>query len=168
MGLRIRFLFLALAAFILLGACGQGEGTDASSGRRVAPDFALRNLEGGILRLEDLRGKVVLVNFFATWCAPCRQEIPDFVRLRKKFLDQGFEIVGISLDMEGPAVLNPLVRHFNISYPVVIGTREVVTDYGGIDGVPTTFFIDREGFIAERVIGLVPESRLEQMVENLL
>ena len=164
---RIRFFMLVWGVPFLLCACGEN-GDDGSATRRRAPDFALKALDGGTLRLDDLRGKVVLVNFFATWCSPCRQEVPDFIRLRKQFVDEGFEIVGIGLDMEGAAVLEPFVRHFRIPYPVVIGTREVVTEYGGIEGVPTTFFVDREGFIAGRVIGLVPWERLKQTVETLL
>jgi thiol-disulfide isomerase/thioredoxin len=164
---RIRFVGLTMAA-LLLFACGDDGGKGGTAGHRPAPDFALKDLQGGILRLEDFRGKVVILNFFATWCAPCRQEVPELIQLRKKFLDEGLEIVGISLDMEGATVLKPFARHFRIPYPIVIGTRDVVSDYGGIEGVPTTFFVDREGFIVNRVIGLVPRQRLEQAVASLL
>jgi len=165
---RIRFFLPVMGCLFLLSACGGEDGGGATTARRPAPNFALKELDGGILRLDDLHGKVVLINFFATWCSPCRQEVPDFIRLRRKFADEGFEIVGIGLDMEGAAVLGPFARHYNINYPIVVGTREVVTDYGGIEGVPTTFFVDRKGFIANRVIGFVPSNRLEKMIEKLL
>lgn len=165
---RIRFFLLAAAAVILLSACGDGNGPQGSTASRRAPDFALRDLRGGVVHLNDLRGKVVIVNFFATWCSPCRQEVPEFIHLRKKFYDDGLEIVGISLDMEGAAVLNPFVRHFRIPYPLLIGTRDVVTDYGGIEGVPTSFVVDRKGFIVKRIIGLVPRRTLEETIKELL
>jgi thiol-disulfide isomerase/thioredoxin len=110
----------------------------------------------------------VLLNFFATWCAPCRQEIPDFVRLRGKFKAKGFEIVGIGLDMEGAAALAPFAKRFSIPYPILVGTRKVVVDYGDMTGVPTSFFIDRNGYIAESFIGVRPAHMLEKTISLLL
>ncbi len=148
-------------------ACTSGE-EDERLAASKAPQFALKDLKGNTLRLEDLKGRVVLLNFFATWCGPCRLEIPEFVKLHKRFKNEGLEIVGISLDMEGGAVLNPFVESYGIPYPIVIGTRQVVEDYGGIRGIPTSFLVDRDGSIAREFIGMYPAHVLEASVSELL
>jgi peroxiredoxin len=154
-----------LLILLVWGCTSQGDNNELP-GR--APQFALKDLKGHTVRLEDLRGKVVLLNFFATWCAPCRQEIPDLERLYRRFNDQGLEIVGISLDMEGARLLNPFVQYYGITYPIVLGTREVVVDYGGIRGIPTSFLIDRTGRVAKHFVGFRPVQEFEQSVLELL
>ena len=134
----------------------------------IAPDFSLEDLQGKTIRLKDLRGKVVLVNFFATWCAPCIKEVPAFSQLYERYREKGFEIVGIGVDMEGETALRPFSEKLRIPYPVVIGTRKVVLDYGGITGVPTSFFVDRDGYIADQFIGVRPVQILEKNITNLL
>jgi cytochrome c biogenesis protein CcmG/thiol:disulfide interchange protein DsbE len=161
-----RIFLVSILAILLISGCTGEDRNKPSAGR--APDFALKDLKGNTLHLKDLRGKVVLLNFFATWCAPCRQEIPDFVRIYERFKDKGLEIVGISLDMEGATLLNPFVRHYGITYPVVLGTREVVVDYGGIKGIPTSFLVDRNGVVTEHFVGLRPWRVLEKSVMELL
>jgi cytochrome c biogenesis protein CcmG/thiol:disulfide interchange protein DsbE len=173
---RIRVVVMKLFAraflvgtFVTLLVCGCSD-QEAQSGpaSRAAPDFALKDLNGGICRLAELRGKVVVLNFFATWCGPCRQEIPDLVRLYERFRDNGLEIIGVSLDQEGEAVLRPFVKHYRISYPIVLGTRKVVLDYGGIKGIPTTFLIDHNGTISNYFVGLRPGYVIEESVRKLL
>lgn len=157
------------ATFIILSLCtcsGQDDGVRLTSTR--APDFTLQDINGKTVRLKDFRGKVVLLNFFATWCAPCVQELPDFIRLYEKFHGKGFEIVGIGLDMEGAAVLAPFAERFRIPYPLLVGTRDVVVGYGDIQGVPTSFFIDKNGFIAGSFIGVRPAPVLEKNIMQLL
>jgi len=161
-----RTLCASILLVLLIWGCTSQAENNELPGR--APQFALKDLKGHTLRLKDLRGRVVLLNFFATWCAPCRQEIPDLERLYKRFNDQGLEIVGISLDMEGAPLLNPFVQHYGISYPVVLGTREVVVDYGGITGIPTSFLIDRDGRVAKHFVGFRPVHVFEQSVLELL
>ena len=134
-----------LAIILVLGCSSEKEAGNPGSGR--APLFSLKDLRGNTVRLEDLRGKVVLLNFFATWCAPCRQEIPDFVQFHKKFKDKGLEIVGVSLDMEGGAHLNAFANHYGITYPIVMGTRKMVFHYGDIKGITNSYVIDRNGMI---------------------
>ena len=159
-------LVSTLLIILVYGCSGQEDHGEFSS--RTAPDFALKDVNGGICRLTDLRGKVVLLNFFATWCGPCRQEIPDFVRLYEGFKDKGLEIIGVSLDQEGEAVLRPFIKHYSISYPIVLGTKKVILDYGGIKGVPTTFLIDRNGIISNYFVGLRPGYVIEESVRRLL
>lgn len=160
------FLVSILVIVLICGCGGQGDQSESVSG--AAPDFALKDLNGDILRLSDLRGKVVVLNFFATWCGPCRQEIPDFVRLYEKFRDNGLEIIGVSLDQGGEAVLKPFVRNYRITYPIVLGTRKVALDYGGIRGIPTTFFIDHNGRISNHFVGLQPGHAIEESLKKLL
>jgi peroxiredoxin len=160
------FLVSTLVITLILGCTSKEEKSELASSS--APGFALKDLKGNTLRLENLKGKVVLLNFFATWCAPCREEIPDFVRLYKKYKDQGFEIVGISLDMEGVSLLTPFARQYGINYPILLGTREVVVAYGGIKGIPTSFFVDRNGIVAEHFVGMRPPHVLERSVLELL
>jgi len=168
---RSRFTATVLVAAVftvclLFGCTSKEEGGGVPSGR--APDFSLKDIQGKTVRLKDLRGKVVLINFFATWCAPCRREIPDFLQLYDRFKEKGFEIVGIGVDMEGETVLRPFAEQLRISYSVVVGTREVVLDYGGITGVPTSFFVDRQGYIAEHFIGMRSRRLLEETITHLL
>jgi len=160
------FLVGALVTFSVCGCGGQEDHSGPAS--RAAPDFALKDLNGGICRLAELRGKIVVLNFFATWCAPCRQEIPNFVRLYERFRDKGLEIIGVSLDQEGEAVLRPFVKHYGITYPIVLGTRKVVLDYGGIKGIPTTLLIDHNGTITNYFVGLRPGYVIEESVRKLL
>jgi len=161
-----RPLCASILLVLLIWGCSNQADNSELAGR--APQFALKDLKGHTLRLKDLRGRVVLLNFFATWCAPCRQEILDLERLYKRFNGQGLEIVGISLDMEGALLLNPFVQHYGITYPVVLGTREVVVDYGGITGIPTSFLIDRDGRVAKHFVGFRPAQVFEQSVLELL
>ena len=118
--------------------------------------------------MTDLKGKVLILNFFATWCGPCRQEIPDLIRIYERFQDKGLEIIGVSLDQEGEAVLKPFIKRYGITYPIVLGTREVVLDFGGVEGIPTTFFIDHNGAIRNYFVGLRPGYVIEESVRKLL
>lgn len=128
---------------------------DASS-TQVAADFTLPTTDGKQVKLSDYRGKVVIVDFWATWCAPCRKSIPDLIALKKEFGPKGFEIIGISVDTDSKADVAPFVKKNGINYPVVFGNMQVYQQYGGIRFVPTSFVIDKEGKIVKRYEGLVP------------
>lgn len=120
-----------------------------------AADFALpRSGDGKTLRLSDYKGKVRIVNFWATWCPPCRAEIPHFIEMYDELKGKGVEIIGISMDREGDKVVAPFVKDNKMNYPVVIGNDEVASAYGGIRGIPTTFIVDREGRIVKKYVGL--------------
>lgn len=167
MKLFARTFPVAILVTLLICWCGSQENHSVLASLS-APDFALKDLNGRTCRLSDYRGKVVLLNFFATWCSPCHREITDLVRLYERFKDKGLEIIGVSLDQGGEAVLRPFVRHYGISYPIVLGTREVILNYGGIKGIPTTFLIDHNGIITNYFIGLRPGYVIEESVRKLL
>ncbi|RMG65896.1 MAG: TlpA family protein disulfide reductase [Calditrichaeota bacterium] len=136
-----------------------------SNQAQLAPDFALKNANGETIRLSDFRGKLVLVDFWATWCGPCRMEIPGFVKLYNQYKDKGLVIIGVSLDQNGWDAVNPFVKEFNIPYPIVIATHEVTEAYGGIPAIPTTFIISPKGEILEKVVGFRPHEYFEKKIK---
>jgi len=144
-----------------------GENRPASVGQ-AAPDFALTDLRGKTVRLADFKGKIVLLDFWATWCKPCREEIPDFVELQKQYAEKGFTLLGISLDEEGAAVVKPFAEQFGINYPVVIGNTQVTAAYGGIQALPTAFLIGRDGRILRTFVGDRARSDLERAIRSAL
>ncbi|HXF99728.1 MAG TPA: TlpA disulfide reductase family protein [Bacteroidota bacterium] len=133
-----------------------------------APNFKLKAQDGSTVELAKLRGKVVVVNFWATWCGPCRREIPGFMEVYKQYKSKGLEIVGVSLDQEGWDVVKPYLERMPINYPVVIGDGALADAYGGIDAIPATFIIDRKGNIARKHVGYMNKDQFEQLVKQLL
>ena len=136
--------------------------------RKPAPDFSLKDANGKVVRLSDYRGKVVLLDFWATWCGPCKIEIPWFMDMQRKNKDRGFEVLGIAMDDEGWEVVKPFLADLNVNYRVVIGSDSTAAQYGGVDALPTTFLIDREGKIAAVHIGLASKRDFEDGIEELL
>ena len=134
----------------------------------LAPDFTLTELSGQKLRLADYKGKVVLLDFWATWCGPCRIEIPGFIELQNKYRDQGFTVIGISMDEGGPETVKEFYQEYKMNYPVALGTQTVSELYGGVYGLPTTFVIGRDGRIYSRHPGAEPVSVFEDEVKTLL
>lgn len=134
---------------------------------RVAPEFALPLVDGGKLRLSSYRGKVVLLDFWATWCVPCREETPHFVELQQKYGDRGLQIIGVSLD-DSPDPVRTFVQQFHVNYPVVMGTADVGSSYGGVLGLPIAFLIDREGRIRAKHMGATDASVFEKDISSLL
>jgi len=135
--------------------------------RHVAPDFALKDGDGKLVHLSDYRGKVVLLDFWATWCGPCKIEIPWFIDFQKQHRD-GFAVLGVSMDDEGWEVVKPFLAKEKINYRVLIGNDKTSESYGGIDALPTTFLIDREGRIASVHVGLANRKDFENGIEQLL
>lgn len=113
----------------------------------TAPEWQLNDVDGNPMKLSDFKGKVVILDFWATWCPPCREEIPGFIALQEKYGDGGLTIIGVSLDKQGPLVVKSFMRRFGMNYPVVMGDEKIFADYGGIEALPTTFIIDRQGNI---------------------
>ncbi len=133
-----------------------------------APDFALKNSKGETVRLSSFKDNVIILNFWATWCGPCRREIPGFVDLYKKYNKEGLEIIGVSVDQNGWDAIEPFAKNYKINYPVLLFDRQVIMNYGGIQAIPTTFIINRKGEIVEKIVGLRPNSYFEQKVQELL
>ena len=135
-------------------------------GLRPAPDFALADLSGRQLHLSDYRGKVVLLDFWATWCEPCKEEIPQFIALQNKYSERGLQILGISMD-DSEAPVRQFQERFKMNYPVAVGTPQLADQYGGVLGLPITFVIDREGRIVSRHIGATKAEVFEKEVQRL-
>jgi peroxiredoxin len=164
---------ILFAAALLLGSCSKSDrvrhaAPKAESNRKAAPPFALKDAEGKTVSLEDYKGKVVLLNFWATWCGPCKIEIPWFMDFEQKYKDRGFAVVGVSMDEEGWKVVKPYLAEEKINYRVLLGNDSVGTLYGGVDSLPTTFVIDRDGRIAATHIGLVSKSDYQDEILELL
>lgn len=136
--------------------------------RKPAPEFSLKDADGRPVRLSDYRGQVVMLNFWATWCGPCKIEIPWFVDFQRKNKDRGFAVIGVSMDEEGWDAVKPFVSSMGVNYRIVLGDDSVAQAYGGVEALPTTFLIDREGNIASVHVGLAPKSDFENGIEQLL
>ncbi len=141
---------------------------ETSGDKTVAPDFTLSSTNGKQIRLSDFRGKVVIVDFWATWCPPCKAEIPDFVKLYSEYKNDGFQMLGVSLDEGGAKNVVPFMKDHGMNYPVVFGTEEVVSAYGGIRGIPTTFVIDKKGYVRGAFEGYRQASVFENLLKQLL
>lgn len=133
-----------------------------------APDFDLYTLDGQPISLAGLRGQVVLVNFWATWCPPCRAEMPGFQRVYEAKRDRGFTIVGLSTDLGGRGAVENFLTEHGITYPVAMASAKVVRDFGGSNMLPTSYLIDRHGRIRHTVKGFFAEPALALAVERLL
>lgn len=172
--MRNAFLSLLAAGSVLAAALAITSRANAewqpvpSLPRAAAPVWDLKDSEGKIVKFSDFKGRVVILDFWATWCGPCRREIPGFVELQKQYGEQGLTVIGISLDEEGPAVVKPFIKKFGINYPVVMGDQKISQAFGGIEGLPTTFVIDREGRIVKKHIGYVPKEEFEKEIKPLL
>ena len=139
-----------------------------NSERREAPDFALKDADGRSVRLSDYKGKVVLLNFWATWCGPCKIEIPWFIEFETKHKDQGFAVLGVSMDEDGWNVVRPFLADLGVNYRTLLGTDMVAQQFGGVEALPTSFVIDREGKIASTHVGLASKRDYENDIQALL
>jgi cytochrome c biogenesis protein CcmG/thiol:disulfide interchange protein DsbE len=143
----------------------------------VAPDATFKDLDGKDVTLSSLKGKVVVLNFWATWCEPCQVEIPWMIELQQKNAEKGLTILGAAMDDEGKSVVEPYVQktefdvdgqNMKMNYPIVLGTDDIASKFGGLIGLPTTVVITRDGKIAKRFIGLANREQLEKQVRALL
>ena len=133
-----------------------------------APDFTLTSLDGRKVKLSDFRGKAVLLNFWATWCPPCKEEMPWFEELQRKYGNDGLVVVGVALDDSDPATIAKFASDLGVNYPVLLGTNQVSDDYGDVQYLPTTFYIARDGTIVDKMTGLLDRKDLEEAVKKTL
>lgn len=168
---KIVWIVVVIAVAIVVYE-GTRHGSHSSGGRpgavgSPAAAFSLPDLDGKPLDLASYRGKVVLLDFWATWCTPCRAEIPEFVEYQNKYGGQGFQVIGISMDDDATAV-RPFYQQFKMNYPVAVGNAKLAESYGGILGLPVTFLIGRDGRIAAKYVGAADMQVLQRKLESLL
>jgi peroxiredoxin len=133
-----------------------------------AQDFKVELTNGESFQLSDHRGKIVLMNIWATWCAPCHDETPDFVDLYEQYKDQGLVILGVSIDEQGRSVVKPFMEKYNVNYPMVIDDGSIMDKYGPTMGIPTTYIIDKKGNLQYFAVGALTQKELEPKLVKLL
>ena len=159
---------LALGAICLIIPLLGQSAPGVASQTAVMPEWSLKDMEGKTVRSTDLKGKVVIVDFWATWCGPCRTEIPNFIALQKKYEKQGLVVVGLSVDEDGADVVKRFARKLGMNYPVLLSDEKTREAFGGIEAVPMTFIVDREGHIAKKHLGFTDKDEFEKEIKPLL
>jgi thiol-disulfide isomerase/thioredoxin len=132
-----------------------------------APEFALLSTDGKTIKLSAYKGKIVILDFWATWCGPCRKGIPDLIELQKEF-GKDIIVIGISLDNDTKENVVPFIQRMGVNYPIAYGTYEVTQQYGGVESIPTSFVINKRGEIVARHVGLVAKSNYSELIKKLL
>lgn len=167
-----RLMIAAMGAVGILAWAGCGAVEEAPAAPELVsvagPEWSLSRLDGSVLSSEDLRGKVVVVDFWATWCPPCRAEIPGYIEMQRDLADKDLVIVGVSLDEGGTAVVQKFAEKMGINYELVMGDNAVVNAFGGVQVIPTTFLIDREGQVRHRKEGMMSREDYEAIVREVL
>lgn len=154
--------------FVALLAFGVAACSPKKDEARVAPPWQLKDVNGAVVTSEQLKGKVVVLDFWATWCPPCREEIPGYIALQKKYGQAGVAFVGVSLDQAGPGVVKEFAAKFGINYPMLMADDAVIAAFGGVEAIPTTFLIDRAGKIRDRKVGSEATEEYEKKIKALL
>lgn len=144
-----------------------GKTADKGQNLTDAPDFTLKNKAGESFTLSEHEGKVVVLNIWATWCPPCREEIPDFIDIQKEMRDDDVLFVGVSIDRRGWEVVRPFAKKYGINYPIVVDDGAVRQKYGPFRGIPTTFIINREGKVEYVAPGMIRKQRLKPILQKL-
>jgi peroxiredoxin len=158
---------------LFLGACSSSHKAAAASvkpekERKRAPEFELKDADGKVVKLSDYKGKIVLLNFWATWCGPCKIEIPWFMEFEQKNKDRGFAVLGVAMDDDGWEAVKPYISQHRVNYRVLLGSDSIAQKYGGVDSLPTTFLLDRDGKIAAVHVGLVSKGDYQDEINHLL
>ncbi len=161
-----RNLFLAALMLFALPVLAFAQ---AAQQRQVPTPFpVMKDLGGRVIRLSDYKGKVLLVNFWATWCPPCRAEMPDLIKLQREYGKRGLQIVGITYPPEKRALVLEFTRSIKVNYPIALGTREMKMLFDASEILPLTIVIDREGLVRERIEGLLLPEEFEEKIKPLL
>jgi peroxiredoxin len=147
---------------------GRGVSAGPSMKGQTAPDFTLESLDGKTVHLSDFRGKGVLLNFWATWCQPCKIEMPWFAELQKQYGPQGLQIVGIAMDDASPKEIGEFAHDLGVNYPILVGKEAVGDAYGGVQFLPATFYIGRDGKVVDKVFGLKGRGEIEENIKKAL
>ena len=166
------FCSIAILSALLSGSCANQAKSNqlhATTNRKPAPEFTLTDSTGAKVKLSDYKGKVVLLNFWATWCGPCALEIPWFMEFEQQYKSKGFEVLGVSMDDDGWSAVKPYVADHKVNYRVLLGNDTIAQLYGGLDSLPTSFVIDKAGRVAfPPHIGLISKNEYVNEIECLL
>ena len=149
-------MLIAFSAPAVLGQAG------------VAPELALRDLNGRTVRLSAYRGKVVVINFWATWCPPCRAEMPDLIRLQREYASHGLQIIGITFPPENKTRVQRFARSLKVNYPIVLGTRQIRDRFSSEEVLPLTVVIDRDGKVNDIISGILLPEEFDEKIKPLL
>jgi cytochrome c biogenesis protein CcmG/thiol:disulfide interchange protein DsbE len=176
--LILSFFITAVIAVVGFSGCGtKSAGSPAPRVLANEPAVTFKDLQGKEVPLAGLKGKVVVVNFWATWCEPCRVEIPWMIGYQQKYADKGFTMLGVAMDEDGKTSVDPFLQstkfdvggqQIAMNYPIVLGNDDIADKFGGMLGLPTSILISRDGKIVKRYIGLVNEADLEKQIKELL
>ncbi len=161
---------LCLLPFLLFCLLVAGIGSPAPGRAAVPlPAFSLPSVTTGEpIASDTFHDKALLITFFATWCPPCRQEIPTLIQLQKEFGPQGFSVIGMSVDEDGSRVVAKLIKETGINYPVVLADRSIQAKFGGINGIPTSFLVNRRGHVVRKYPGFIPHALLQRDIQDIL
>jgi peroxiredoxin len=183
---RLLTILTTLSLILLMTACGGGENSDTNSSSSTAapdarpgkirdvkpepvPDLTLETMDGETINLAEQKGKTLLINFWATWCAPCREEIPDLKTLHSELKAEGLTVIGIALDRQGREVVAPFVNEQSINYPIVIDDEGTVESaFGPIRGLPTTLLVTPGGQVTKRILGVFPTEKMKPTLQEML
>lgn len=160
-GAKARILTITLAIFVLMAGVSQAA--------TKMPSFSLPSVkDGAMLNSDSYKGQAMLINFFATWCPPCRKEIPSFIELQKEYGAKGFSVIAVSTDQGGAAMVDKFAQKMGINYPVVMGDSQTPKNFGGIIGIPTSFLVNRDGNVVKRYDGYVDHQTLVNDLNAIL
>ncbi|NNF02906.1 MAG: TlpA family protein disulfide reductase [Rhodothermales bacterium] len=186
----VRALLGVSILLLMLGGCGKTDSTEGADPRGAsdkpvaergtarapgsstlempAPEFSLPTMTGDSLTTADLRGRITLVNFWATWCGPCVVEMPELIGLQAEWSSRPFQVVGVSMDSEGFDIVRPFAEDFGVNYPVVLDKGPLADAFGGVYGLPTTFVVGADGTILHRYIGLFPMDEVRVELDRMV
>jgi peroxiredoxin len=145
-----------------------GAASGTAQTNAAAPDFTLQSLDGKTVRLSDFRGKAVVLNFWATWCGPCKIEMPWFVDLQKQYGPAGVQFLGVAMDDASTKDIAEFAQSMNVNYPILIGKESVGEAYGGVQFLPETFYLDRNGKIVDKAFGLKGRGEIEDDIKKIV